>query len=55
MELLRLFIVLVIAAPFILYASPVIIYAVPFILLGLGLGIFAEVVRRHERARLSGK
>lgn len=50
MNLTLFFIVLVIAAPLILYASPLIIYVVPFILLGLGLSIFADYIRHQERA-----
>ena len=41
--------VLILAAPLILYASPVIIYLLPFVLIGLGLSLFADHIRRQER------
>ena len=41
--------VLLLAVPLILYASPVIIYLLPFFLIGLGLSLFADHIRRQER------
>ena len=41
--------VLLLAAQLILYAAPVIVYLLPFILVGLGLSLFADHVRRQER------
>ena len=49
MHVLQFCIVLVLAAPFILYAAPVIIYVGPFILVGLGLSLFADYIRHQER------
>jgi hypothetical protein len=47
MHAILFLVVLVMAAPLVLYASPVIVYLVPFILLGLALSFFADHVR-HE-------
>ena len=41
--------VLILAVPLILYASPVIIYLLPFVMIGLGLSLFADHIRRKER------
>ena len=50
MHAILFIVVLLLAAPLILYASPVIIYLLPFVLIGLGLSLFAEYVRRKDRA-----
>jgi hypothetical protein len=47
MHIVLLLFVLIIAAPFILYALPIIIYVVPFILVGLALSCMADFFRHH--------
>ncbi len=48
MHLVLLLFVLIITAPFILYALPVIIYVVPFILIGLALSCMADFFRHRS-------
>jgi hypothetical protein len=48
MHIVLLLFVLIIAAPFILYALPIIIYVVPFILVGLALSCMADFFRHHS-------
>lgn len=47
MHFVLLLFVLIIAAPFILYAMPIIIYVVPFILVGLVLSCMADFFRHR--------
>lgn len=51
MQLFALFVVLVIAVPFLLYAGPVILYVVPFIVIGLVISYIHEVTRNHHGTR----
>ncbi len=48
MHFVLLLFVLIIAAPFILYALPIIMYVVPFILVGLALSCMADFFRHHS-------
>ena len=48
MHIILLLFVLIIAAPFILFAMPIIIYVVPFILAGLVLSCMADFFRHHS-------
>ena len=50
MHVILFFVVLVLAAPLILFASPLIVWVAPLILIGLGLSLFADYIRRQERA-----
>jgi uncharacterized membrane protein YczE len=49
MNAILLIVVLLLAAPLLLYASPIIVYLLPIILVGLGLSLFADHIRRQER------
>lgn len=49
MHAILFLIVLVLAAPLILYALPIIIYVLPFIIVGLGLSLFADHVRHQAK------
>ncbi len=48
MHFVLLLFVLLITAPFILYALPVIIYVGPFILVGLALSCMTDFFRHHS-------
>jgi hypothetical protein len=48
MHIILLLFVLLITAPFILYALPVIIYVGPFILVGLALSCMTDFFRHHS-------
>ena len=48
MHFVLLLFVLLITAPFILFALPVIIYVVPFILVGLALSCMTDFFRHHS-------
>ena len=50
MELFLLFVVMVLAAPLLLFAMPVIMYLVPLMLIGLVISILLDRVRHHSRA-----
>lgn len=50
MHAILFLVVLVMAAPLILYASPVIVYLLPFVLIVLGLSLFADHIRHEARA-----
>lgn len=50
MHYVLFFIVLVIAAPLILYALPIIMYVIPFIVAGLLLSLIADSGHYHSEA-----
>lgn len=48
MQLALLFVVLIIAAPFFVFASPVIMYVIPLIVLGLVLSLITDWITHHS-------